>query len=212
MSTDFETPVAALFAHMIAAATIAFTADATADSAILENVSTLAGMFPGLPVFGAGAAEGATILEIDEEAATVTLSDALTQDGSVVDFEIGFQTTSRRVAHWGSVPEQPAFFLRRVGVTDHVDHENFYVMTTLECEAWVYSKAGQNPDIAPDTALTALERMLRESFAPDGDYGDPRFTLAGTVHWCRFEGKSDISPGDQGGQAIARLPIRITLP
>ena len=212
MNTDFETPMAALFAHMVASAKAVFTADATGDSATLENVSTFAGMLPGLPVFGAGVAAGATIASIDEDASAITLSDALTQSGSAVAFTIGFQTTGRRVIHWGQVPEQPAFFLRRIGVTDHTDHENFFTMTTLECEAWIYSKAGQNPDVAPDTALTVLERVLRDSLAPDGEYGDPRFTLGGTVHWCRFEGKSDISPGDQGGQAIARIPIRITLP
>jgi len=86
------------------------------------------------------------------------------------------------------------------------------MVTTLECEGWIYCNAGQNPDLAPDTGLTALERMVRQSFAPDGDYGDPKFTLGGLVYWCRIEGRTDSSPGDLDPQALAKLPIRITLP
>lgn len=124
----------------------------------------------------------------------------------------GFVTTGRRAIHWNQVAAQPAFFLRRTGVTDEVHHDNFYPITTLECEGWIYCNAGQDPDVAPDSVLTTLEQMLRDSFTPDGDYGDPRFTLGGLVHWCRIEGRSDISSGDQGPQAIARIPIRVTIP
>jgi len=121
-----------------------------------------------------------------------------------------FATTGRRVIHWNLVAAQPAMFLRRTGVLDEA--QDLYTVTTLECEAWIYCNAGKDPNAVPDEHLTVLETALRESFAPDGDYGDPRFTLGGLVYWCRIEGKSDISPGDQSGQAIARIPIRITIP
>lgn len=211
MNTDFETPMAALFSHLVAAAQIQFSADATANDATLTSVSSFEGLFEGLPVFGDGVQDGAVIQSLDQQAGTITLSEPLTQAGSAVSFTTGFLTTGRRVKHWNQVAAQPALFLRRVAVTDEEHHENNFIVTTLDCEAWIYCNAGKDPDAAPDAALTCLERMVRQSFKPDSSYGDERFTLGGLVFWCRFAGRSDISPGDQGPQAIARMPIRVTL-
>lgn len=212
MNTAFEPVMAALFAHLIGAATLSFTANATGDSAVLTSVSGFTGLFAGLPVFGPDLPSAAVIQSLNPGAGTVTLTTPVAANAVGAAFTTGFLTTGRRVLHWNQVSDQPALFLRRTGVTDESDHSNFFGMTTLECEAWIYCNAGQDPDADPDAALTALERMVRDSFVPDTDYGDPRFTLAETVHWCRIEGKSDISPGDQGPQAIARIPIRVTLP
>ena len=121
-----------------------------------------------------------------------------------------FLTTGRRLIPWSQVPEQPAMFLRRVGVTDE-GHDPF-TTTTLECEVWIYCNDGQDQDAIPDSGLTALEQMIRDSIAPGISDGDGRFTLGGLAYWCRIEGKSIVSPGDLDGQAIARIPIRITLP
>lgn len=118
-----------------------------------------------------------------------------------------FQTLGRRVLHWSQVANQPALFLRRIGMSD--THTGSMPITTMECELWIYSKAGENPEVAPDEGLTVLEAEVRDSFAPDDQN---RFTIGGLVYWCRIEGRSDISPGDQGPQAIARIPVRITLP
>lgn len=118
-----------------------------------------------------------------------------------------FVTTGRRVKHWTQVAEQPALFLRRTGTLDH--YNGSMPITTMECEIWIYCNAGQDPNLAPDEALTVLENEVRASLAPDDQL---RFTIGGLVHWCRVEGKSNISPGDQGSQAIALIPIRITLP
>lgn len=118
-----------------------------------------------------------------------------------------FVTVGRRVKHWTQVPEQPALFLRRTGMHDH--HNGSMPITTMECELWIYCKAGGDPEIAPDEVLTGLENEVRAALAPDDQN---RFTIGGLVHWCRIDGKSDISPGDQGPQAIARIPVKITLP
>lgn len=118
-----------------------------------------------------------------------------------------FQTTGRRLRHWTLVAAQPALFLRRVGTTDEYSDE--MPITTLECQVWIYSKAGEDPDAIPDAALSNLDQSVRASFAPDDD---ERFTLGGLVYWCRIEGRSDYSPGDQQGQGISRIPVRITLP
>lgn len=212
MLDDFEPVMAALFAHLVGAVALAFAADATATSAVLANVSSFSGLFPGLPVFGPGVTRGTVIQSIDENAATVTLSNDLTASGPGAAFKTGFLTTGRRVEHWNDVTAQPAMFLRRTGVSDEADQASEFVITTLDCEVWIYANAGKDPKATPDVMLANLEQLVRQSFAPDGEYGVPRFTLGGLVYWCRIEGKSDISPGDQGPQAIARIPVRITLP
>lgn len=121
-----------------------------------------------------------------------------------------FKTIGRRLEHWSQVADQPALFLRRIGASDEAQGD--FLVTTLECEIWIYSKTGANPDAVPDIALGYLEQLVRNVFAPDTDYSDPRFTLGGLVYWCRVEGRSDYSPGDQGPQGISRIPVRITLP
>ena len=118
-----------------------------------------------------------------------------------------FVSASRRLKHWTQVQDQPAFFLRRTGTIDH--YNGNMPITTLQCEGWIYCNAGKDPAVAPDEVLTGLEMALRNSFAPNDGL---RFTLGGLVHWCRIEGKSDMAAGDQGAQAIARIPILITLP
>jgi hypothetical protein len=118
-----------------------------------------------------------------------------------------FVSTGRRVIHWQQVAAQPALFLRRTGMLDH--HNGSMPIITMECEIWIYCNAGTDPTVAPDEVLTGLEQEVRACLAPDDQN---RFTIGGRVYWCRIEGKSDISPGDQGPQAIARIPVHITLP
>lgn len=209
MSTDFETVMAALFAHIVAAVQIDFTGDAVSGDATLTSVSSLENLFPGLPVFGPGAASGAVIQSLDTIAGTLTLSEPLSATATGASFATGFQTTGRRVKHWQQVPDQPAFFLRRTGTTDLYSGE--MPIVTLDCEAWIYSRAGDDPDAIPDVALSNLDRLVRQSMQP-GPTDEMRFTLGGLVYWCRIEGRSDYSPGDQAGQGISRIPVRITLP
>lgn len=209
-----ETAMAALFAHISAAVQIGFTADAQANSAVLSSVpaALFDQLVEGIPVFGPGVERGAVIAAMDPQAQTITLSLPVSADAAAAPFNTGFLTTGRRVKHWTDVPAQPAFFLRRVGMIDDADHNSGFVRTTLDCEAWIYCNAGENPNAIPDQALACLEELIRRSMAPDGDYGDMLFTLGGLVYWCRIEGHSDISSGDQDGQAIARLSVRVTLP
>lgn len=125
----------------------------------------------------------------------------------------GFKTTGRRVRHWTEAFPQPAMFLRHTGMDD--EYDGTLPVRTMNCEIWVYSNSGQKPNAAPDIDLTMLVNTVRAAFIPDADPGDPsdtRFTIGGLVYWCRIEGRSDYSPGDQGPQAIARIPVRITLP
>lgn len=213
MNTDFGPVLEALMSHLEATTAFPFTADAVAASAVLASVSDFTGLFPGIPVFGPGVPKGATIIALDVGAGTVTLSAPVGASATAGAFAAGFQTFGRRAQHWNQVAAQPALFLRRIGTEDTYGPDSVWSITTLECELWIYCNAGQDPDVAPDTGLNYLEQLVRQSFSPDPPYGDDeRFTISGLVHWCRFEGRGDSSPGDQGGQAISRLPVRITLP
>lgn len=208
---EIEPVMQAAFDHLSAAAVVSFTASGAAGDAELFEVSSTAGLFAGLPVFGPQVPRGTMISSVNHDAATITLtapiSDAV-EDGS---FSTGFLTASRRVTHWQQTPNQPAFFLRRVGMSD--DPDGHFIIRTIECEMWIYCNAGQDESVAPDEVLTGLETMLRNSLIPDvRDDDGVRFTLGGRVYWCRIEGNADISPGDHDAQAIARIPLRITLP
>lgn len=211
MNINFKPVMAALFAHLQAAATITFTAYAAQGQNTLTGVSGASNACPGLPVFGPGMPENVVIVSISADGTTITLSDMATQSGVAQTFTTGFLTTGRRVQHWSQVSAQPALFLRRTAVHDD-ETEDGLIMTTLECEAWIYCNAGQNPDVDPDDALTGLETLIRASMAPGIADDEGRFTLGGIAYWCRISGHGDISAGDQGPQAIARIPIRITLP
>lgn len=205
----FEPAMAALFAQLTAAAAFTFTADAVDTSAVLANVSAFTGLFAGSPVNGPGVDAGTVIQSLDQQAGTVTLSTPLTASAADVEFTTGFMTTGRRVKHWSEVSEQPALFLRRIGSNDHYTGE--MPVTEIDCEVWIYSKAGDDPDAIPDEALSNLDWMMRSAFAPDvwGDF--VRCTLGGAVYWARVQGRSDYSPGDLGGQGISRIPVRLTL-
>lgn len=208
---EIEPVMQAAFEHLRDAATITFTASGVADDAELFEVSSTEGLFAGLPVFGPEVPWGTMVASVDHGAATVTLTapiGAAVEDGT---FTTGFLTASRRVTHWQQTANQPAFFLRRVGMSD--DADGHFIIRTIECEMWIYTNAGQDGSLAPDEALTGLETMLRNSLVPDWQDDDGvRFTLGGRVYWCRIEGNADISPGDHDSQAIARIPLRITLP
>lgn len=209
MNVDFEGPMAALFAHLSAAAIINFTGDLTQGSAVVETGDALDALFPGLAVFGPGLPFGTLIDAVDPGAGTVTLTELASETVGAAELSTGFLTASRRLQHWQDAKAQPALFLRRTGTVDGADGDGL-IMTMLECEAWIYSQSGKDPDVAPDIALSNLDRLVRESLLPDSE--DGLFTLGGRVHWCRIEGRSDYSPGDQGAQGISRIPIRITLP
>ena len=210
MNNAFEPVMEALFASLQAAAVLPFTASAAVGSTTLTSVSTFTGLFAGLPVFGPGVSSGTVISALNPDAGTITLSNPVTSAVTAGAFTTGFATSSRNASHWTQVSSQPALFLRRIGVID--EEQETFTITTLECEAWIYSNAGANPDVVPDMVLACLEQLIRQSFVPDGDYGDNRFTLGGMVYWCRVSGKTRVATGDPSGQAVAKIPILITLP
>lgn len=200
-----ETVMTALFNTLVASVQMSFTANTTRGDPTLFNPSP-AGLFAGLPVFGDGIPRGAIIQTLSP----LTLSLPATANGSNVTCTTGFQTFGRRLKFAKDVSAQPALFLRDSGEQLEY-HEIILQQQTLRAEAWIYSNAGENPDLAPSIALNNLLDCVQGAFSPD-DPMSGRFTLGGLVHWCRLAGNIDKDPGDLNGQAIAVADIEIIVP
>lgn len=201
-----ESVMNALFAALVGSVQTSFTASTSSGSVELSGASTTEGLFVGLPVFGLGIPRGAVIQTLDP----LTLSLPATAGGGGVAFTTGFLTFSRRFKYWGDVTAQPALYLR------DADEDLEYLgiiqqRQTIKAEIWLYSKAGDNPDIAPVTALNNLLDAVQSVFAPDSP-GTGRYTLGGLVEWCRLAGRIQKDPGDASGQAIAVADVEITVP
>jgi hypothetical protein len=200
-----ETIMMTLLNTLTAAVQTTFTANTTRGDPTLFQASTAAGLFIGLPVFGDGIPRGATITSLSP----LTVSQPATANGSNVSFTTGFLTFGRRLRYARDVSEQPALYLR--DIDEGLEFQNIILQEqTIRAEIWIYSNAGENPNVAPVTALNNLLDAVQSAFAPDPITG--RFTLGGLVHWCRMEGKVDKDPGDISGQAIAAADVLITVP
>jgi hypothetical protein len=201
-----EAIMTALFNTLVASVQTSFTANTATSSAILSAPSTSAGLFLGLPVFGAGIPRGAVIASL----APLTLSLSATANGTAAPMTTGFLIFSRRFKFWTDVKEQPALFLR--DADEDITYRNTSLqMQVMKAEIWIYSNAGQNPDLAPAAALNNLLDAVQAAFAPDNRMTNT-FTLGGLVDWCRLSGKIDKDPGDASGQAIAVADVEIIVP
>lgn len=210
MLVNHEAILSALFELLVASVVVSFTGDTTEGSSVVANLSATAGLFVGLPVFGAGVPSGAMVDDFDPVAMTLTLSQNATASATAVPLKTGFRTTGRRVKRWTEVSEQPALFLRLTA--DEDVYPNIIISkTTLEAEIWVYSQAGRNPDAVPGIALSGLVDAIRAALKPDNRMLQ-QLTLGGLVNSCRIEGRTVFDPGDLDGQAKAVLPIKILCP
>ena len=79
----------------------------------------------------------------------------------------------------------------------------------MDCEVWLYSNAGANPDLAPAIGLNYLMDAVVAALNP---FPLEAQTLGGLVTHCWVEGKIDMHPGDLDGQAIAIIPVKILVP
>jgi len=209
MNGDIEPILAALLSGVAAKVKVSFTATSSATSANLSAVSNFTGLFVGIGVFGDGVPMNTSISAMDATAHTITLSNPMDVTAAGATFQAGFLTTGRRVPYWKEANNQPALFLRHIA--DEDDFQGNLSVTTVEAEWWIYSRAGEDPDFPPDTALNNLVRAVRDAMAPD-DSMQWRFTIGGRCHWCRIEGRQEYDDGTLDAQSKARLTVKITLP
>jgi hypothetical protein len=121
-----------------------------------------------------------------------------------------FATIGERLVYWTEVAEQPALFVRYTGDEYAPRLTRMPAKVVVECEVWLYTKAGENPAVPPAIALAGLVDMVEQLLAP-GPNAEAQ-TLGGQVTHCWIEGRTDIHPGDLDGQAIAVIPVKILVP
>lgn len=203
---------AALLNLLTGSIATSFTATAVQGSPVLTGVSSLSGLFLGLPVGTSWFPPGSFIVSLSP----LTLSEnALTSSpaGASATFATGFQTTGDRLKWYTEVSAQPALFVRHSGdeYPPRRAAREIPSAPVLEFEAWLYSNAGRDPDVAPGTALDNLIDAVRAALTPVP--GLPQtLGLPGVVQHCWIEGHIDLEPGDASGQAIAVIPIKVLAP
>jgi hypothetical protein len=210
MNTDIEPVLSGLLSHLAARVSVSFTGDTAEASADISNVSSFTGLFVGLGVVGPNLPADTAIDAIDTGAGTITLSQQATGDGTAETFTGGFQTTGRRIRYAKDVTSQPALYLRHTA--DETEYNGGILpIRTIEAELVLFSRAGEDPNAIPDTALNNLIRAIYEAMAPD-DSMQFRFTIGGLCQWCRIDGRSEYDDGALDKQSKAALLIKITLP
>ena len=203
---------AALLQLLTGSIAASFTATAVQNSPVLTGVSSLAGLFVGLPVDASWFPPGSFIVSL----APLTLSEAALASspaGMSATFATGFQTTGDRLKWYTEVSAQPALFVRHTGdeYPPRRTAREIPSAPMLEFEAWLYSNAGRDPDVSPGAALDNLIDAVRQALTPAP--GLPQtLGLPGVVQHCWIEGHIDLEPGDASGQAIAVIPIKVLAP
>lgn len=139
------------------------------------------------------------------ESAIVALQAALEADPGVSALISSF---GRRMEHWSVVGSQPALFIRHMSNEYKYEHDTL-PRITVNCEIWVYERSGADPDAISDTQLNAIEDAISTLLSTNDEGG--RYTLGGTVYWCRLEGKAEFKPGDMDQQGLMLLPVSILL-
>jgi hypothetical protein len=186
-----------------------FTGTTVKGSPVVTGIPITLGLFAGLPVSSAVTPEDVFILSVDS-GSQVTLTDNATQAAATAVFTSGFATTGRRLKLWSQVDEQPALFLRNVGDTYPERATRMPPKTIMNCEAWIYSNVGADPDVVPAVTLNNLLDAIETVLKPPP--GFEAQTLGGIVAHCWIEGRIEMHPGDLDSQAIAVVPIRILVP
>jgi hypothetical protein len=206
-----EQIVSALLELLTSSIASTFTADTTLGSAELTNPSSTIGLFLGMPINACELFPTPTF--IADLGPPLVLSEVATATATGAVFTTGWRTTSRRLQWWTETPNQPALFVRNVG--DEYPPRAAHALppnTTMDCEVWIYSNAGQNPCLAPSVGLNNLIDAVKSVLDPVP--GSPQtLGLTGTtVQHCWIEGTIDMHPGDLDGQAIAVIPVKILAP
>jgi hypothetical protein len=126
----------------------------------------------------------------------------------------GFTTASRRLRHWSDVAaiEQPAFFMAQKSETAE-QRRGLPTKWVCDVDIYVYCHA---PDelTSPATVLNSLLDAIEAAVAPLAASGlaSNTQTLGGLAYQAWINAKIETDEGTLGGQAVAIVPIRITVP
>lgn len=121
-----------------------------------------------------------------------------------------FRVMSRRWKTWTDCPIQPALFQREQERERYVQAgRGLPPKVTLQAQLWIYTRAGDDPNILPSTSLSAILDRLDLLLKVDA-FGYQ--TLGGIVSHAWIEGDLMKDPGDTDGQAVAIVPIWMLVP
>jgi hypothetical protein len=126
----------------------------------------------------------------------------------------GFVTASRRLRHWSDVGaiEQPALFLAQKSETAERPR-GLPTKWTCDVDVYLYCRA---PDetTAPTTVLNPLLDAIEAALLPlaGDDVATNAQTLGGLAYHAWINGEIETDEGTLGGQSVAIVPIRVTVP
>lgn len=209
MTPSRQAILLALQAQVESALSASFTADATLGSATLSNASTLTNLLAGWPVFALGVPAD-TVIDTITPPSTIVLSQKMTQAGTGVTFNTGFQTKGRRVLWHTQVPNQPALFVRQAAEHHPARPTGMGEKPIIDFELWIYARSGNIPDANPIDALNPLLDAVDIALKPSPVTRSQ--TLGGLVTHCWIEGDVVIDAGDAGPQAVAMIPVKVLVP
>lgn len=208
-----ELIMSTLFARLDAAPLVFdFTADIRLGDVVLTNISDRNGLFVGLPITGDGAAADTVLATIEP---TVTLSQPATKTSNGVSLRQGFRTISRRLKGWEETTDQPALFLVDADETHPPRPSSGPADITLSAEIYLYVRSAEDPapDIVPAAPLNTMIDAIEAVIDPPR-HANPgllqNLGLKGIRH-CRIEGDVVKAGAVNGTQALALLPIKISV-
>jgi hypothetical protein len=185
-----------------------FTADLATGDVALGNVSDASGLLAGMPVSGPGILEHTYLATVTP---SVTLTQPATADLTASPLTQGFQTATRRLAHAIEEADMPALYLLDIGEQHFPRSASDPGIIVVDCELWIFSDAGEDPNCIPATELNTLLDAVERAIDPPANAPGGRRQNLGLhgVHYCRIEGEVQKDPGHNGRIAGAIVPLKI---
>jgi hypothetical protein len=125
-----------------------------------------------------------------------------------------FRTAARGFRHWDDVPagERPALFLVE-GDEEWPDRDwHKPAVLAFEAAVLIYAATGATPpDPQLATILNNLVDSVQASLAPPTPFRQPQTLGIDGVVMARIQGKIIKNPGYADGNAVAVIPIKITV-
>lgn len=202
-----EVVMTALFAKLTGPPLVfPFFADTTTGSATLTNISDTSGLMVGMPVTGDGLPAEATIATTSP---AVTLSLPAVADRTAAPMLQGFQTASRRRRDAAAEQDMPALYL--VELNEQHPYRGATGAATIEmnCEAWIYTKAGADENTIPAAMLNVLIDGIEAALTSRTHFRN-NLGLNGVLY-ARIEGELQKDPGDSTALAMAVVPLKIAV-
>jgi hypothetical protein len=122
-----------------------------------------------------------------------------------------FKTTGRRRPHWSEVKAQPGLFVSHPYDDDKWSGDGLQI-TQILLDIIIYLKT-ESPVGVPDTNLTTKVKVVRDLLQGPVTGGNLQLkdSERGLVYRCRIEGRSIYATGDGGKQAVAMIPVVLTI-